>query len=243
MRHHNHAARTDLVRGLVRPAVNAVVRNVQSTLGEPLNVSSFERSSLNSRVRAVPVEFRDEPSRSARRLCDSSRMQSLRSSLTSRCAPWPSVQGAKGRAQGVRELSARRVHLIVPAMHRAAHPAFGAHADRRERHPEWMETPTAVTVARRKWWIAVHAHEISPASQPGKGVPSALQPRLPPVQLAARGIARSPLSQKVERKEHNVRGPRTRSACRWIRGTWRRTTPRWRAACGPNRHCASRRGA
>ena len=108
--------------------------------------------------------------------------------------------GCNGRAQGVREMSARRVHLIVPAMRRAAHPAFGAYAERRRGHWECMETPAAITAARRKWCIAVHAHDICPESQPGKGGPSAPQPPLPPVRFAARGTARSALSQEVRKK-------------------------------------------
>jgi hypothetical protein len=44
---------------LVSPSVDAVVRDVQPSLREPLNVSGLERTSLNSRVGAVPAFGRD----------------------------------------------------------------------------------------------------------------------------------------------------------------------------------------
>lgn len=45
-----------LVRVLVRPSVNAVVRDVQSSLGEPLNVPMLERPGHDGRVRTMPVK-------------------------------------------------------------------------------------------------------------------------------------------------------------------------------------------
>lgn len=41
---------------LVSPSIDTVVRNVQSSLGEPLNISLLERSGHDGGVRTVPVK-------------------------------------------------------------------------------------------------------------------------------------------------------------------------------------------
>ena len=46
---------TYLVGMLERPAIDAVVARVQPSLGEPCNVSAFERAGSNGEEGAIPV--------------------------------------------------------------------------------------------------------------------------------------------------------------------------------------------
>lgn len=83
----------DLLRVLVSPTVNAVVRDVQSTLREPLDVARRERTSRNGRVGAVPAFRRGRGNKGEKgQLAVSFVGEEVEGrERTSRGAPWPSI--------------------------------------------------------------------------------------------------------------------------------------------------------
>ena len=99
-----------LVGVLVSPSIDTVVRDVQTSFREPLDVSGSERSSRNGVVRSVPIKTLVT--------CQYFvfLIGGIDGGLTSRCSPWPSVTERESKvSESVRKVDSPRLWSFVAA--------------------------------------------------------------------------------------------------------------------------------